>query len=87
MRLLNEPPFQGRERMRKLCALSRPEGAREWPPGNISRNQEKTVMATPEVVRSIDFSKPPKPGTVLMVEGQRYEVVRTEPGDGQGGRR
>lgn len=37
------------------------------------------MTATADVVRSIDFSTPPAPGTVLMVEGQRYEVVRTEP--------
>ena len=37
------------------------------------------MTAIPEVVRSIDFAKPPRPGTVLMIEGQRYEVARTEP--------
>lgn len=36
-------------------------------------------MKQPTVVRSIDFATPPVPGTVLMVEGQRYEVIRTEP--------
>lgn len=79
MKLLNEPPFQGRERMRKLCALSKPEEARACGPVDATRNRENTMAATPDVVRSIDFSKPPKPGTVLMVDGQRYEVVRTEP--------
>ena len=31
-------PFQGRERMRKLCALSKPEGARDVfePPGPLA---------------------------------------------------
>ena len=37
------------------------------------------MTATTHVVRSIAFSKPPAPGTVLMIDGQRYEVVRTEP--------
>ena len=37
------------------------------------------MTAAPRVVRSIAFSKPPAPGTVLMIDGQRYEVVRTEP--------
>ena len=38
MKLLNEPPFQGRERMRKLCALSKPEEARDLfePPGRLA---------------------------------------------------
>lgn len=45
------------------------------------------MTATPRVVRSVAFAKPPAPGTVLMIDGQHYEVVRTEPGDGQGGRR
>jgi hypothetical protein len=44
------------------------------------------MPATTHVVRSIAFSKPPTPGTVLMVEGQRYEVVRTEPHRRKNGR-
>ena len=31
------------------------------------------------VVRSINFTSPPKVGTILMCEGQRYEVVSLEP--------
>jgi hypothetical protein len=39
---------------------------------------EDSMTATPNVVRSVAFSKPPAPGTVLIVDAQRYEVVRTE---------
>jgi hypothetical protein len=80
VRLLNEAPLSGEREsaLAELCALS-PSGGRACEPVDAKRNQEDTMTATPDVVRSIDFSKPPRPGTVLMVEGQRYEVVRTEP--------
>jgi len=50
------------------------EGGRARDAFHPADNMEDSMTATPNVVRSVAFSKPP-----VMVDGQRYEMVRTEP--------
>lgn len=44
-----------------------------------SAKKEIQFMNLPKVARKIDFTTPPEIGTVLMREGQRYELLRQKP--------
>lgn len=49
-------------------------GGNTLPPVNV-----RTLSRLPQVVKKIDFKHVPKMGIVLMLDGQRYELVDTSP--------
>jgi len=78
-----------RQRLRLANPLSRSCPSRcghLTPHHHTATLRKEFVMAKTRVVRKVDFSSVPEIGTILMKEGQRYELIAHEPhvrADGQ----
>ncbi len=71
-----------RQRLRLANPLSRSRPSRcghLTPHHHTAILKREFVMAKTRVVRKVDFSSAPEIGTILMKEGQRYELIAHEP--------